>query len=448
LELIQELRLQDMVQLSVLGSLRNPRKQEMWMAFRKFCGCKYWFRLWIIQEVASGSRKVIQFGHITLPWEDIGKLTSAIVNDLRHAWSEIGFITTSLGNVSFNARLVDIDSLYDLHCMSKQGESAHLADLLRSTRRYLCSDARDKVYGVLGLAGDCQKGELEVNYRLSVAETFVNAVCFAIASSRKLNIICEVQYLPSELDLPSWVPDWTMKQRMNGLWSRLGPDYSAAGYSEPDVTYSSNGRAITVTGCQLGTIEVLGDPYIEDRTRPPFTPHMRETMVQWLKLAIGSDLNVSSNNNNTAWETERTEAFWRTLIGNRIKGQSEPDIDLFRRRFDVARGVKPVPILNPEVDYIQAFHQFVSPLAFEMNAIMYNRRFFTSGQALMGVCLSKARVGDILVVLLGCDHPVIFRQEGVAWAFQGEAYVHGFMDGEAVMKWESGELKLNKFTIH
>ena len=66
----------------------------------------------------------------------------------------------------------------------------------------------------------------------------------------------------------------------------------------------------------------------------------------------------------------------------------------------------------------------------------------------MGVCLSKARVRDILVVLLGCDHPVIFRQEGVAWTFQGEAYVHGFMDGEAVTKWESGELKLNKFTIY
>ncbi len=58
----------------------------------------------------------------------------------------------------------------------------------------------------------------------------------------------------------------------------------------------------------------------------------------------------------------------------------------------------------------------------------------------MGVGPSTARVGDDIVMLLGCDHPVILHKEGEFWKLKGEAYVLGFMDGKAVELWESGNL--------
>jgi hypothetical protein len=175
---------------------------------------------------------------------------------------------------------------------------------------------------------------------------------------------------------------------------------------------------------------------------------MKETVAQWLELALNGNSTISWSAHTPSWEFERIDSFWRTLIANRIKGEDELDPDRCRKMFDVARGASSLPIANSELDANTAFHDFISPLASEMNTVIFNRRFFTSGHELMGVGPSMTRIGDDIVILLGCDHPVILHKEGEFWKFEGEAYVHGFMGGTAVNLWESGNLALQKFTIH
>jgi hypothetical protein len=442
IELIQELKMEKISKVSVLDSLQDIRKREKWMAFMKLCARKYWSRLWILQEVASVPKNVVYIGKQSASWDDIGSLAATITNDLRSAWSSFGFMRKRI------FRLVDIESLYGLYSMSRRGEYPKLGHLLRITRRHKCREPRDKVYGLIALADDCRDGNFVVDYRLPVAEVFLQGVQFAIGNVRKLDIVCEVQYLPSELDLPSWVPDWTMRQHMSGLSSRTGPNFLAAGHTEAEATYSSDGRAITITGCQLGRVEVLGERYSEPFTVPPFTAQMKETITQWLKLALDCNSKISSGAHNPSWEFKRIDSLWRTLIGNRIKGLEKIDPDRCRKMFDVARGAVPLPVSNSAVGADVAFHDFVSPLAFEMNSNIFNRRFFTSGHELMGVAPPMTQVGDYIVILLGCDRPVILNQEDERWKLQGDAYVHGFMNGEAVKLWESGKLALQKFTIH
>lgn len=445
-ELFQELRITGMSRSSVLSSLRDIREQEKWMAFVNFCGREYWSRLWIVQEVASTSKNVIYLGSNSVPWEEFGKLVTVITKDLRSFWSSFDFISTSVGGDSTNARLVDIELLYDLHDMSKRGRNINLGELLKKTRRYKCSEPRDKVYGLMGLARDCQRGDFEINYQLPISEVFTNAVRFAMANAGTLNLILEVQYTPSNLDLPSWVPDWTIGTGMAGLSSRLGPHYMASGNKEAAVAYSLDKRLISITGCELGRVDILGVPYTEQRTTLSFTASMKETILQWLSLALDCKL-IPPGAETQLWTSGRIDSFWRTLIGNRIKGQAELDVDYCRIMFDVARGAIPCPSATLVMDVDKAFHDFVSPLASEMNGIMYKRRFFTSGREIIGVCPSKAEVGDCIVVLFGCDHPVILRSDDKHWILQGEAYVHGFMNGKVVKLWEPGEVTLKNFTI-
>ncbi|TVY15911.1 Heterokaryon incompatibility protein 6, OR allele [Lachnellula arida] len=61
------------------------------------------------------------------------------------------------------------------HRQSKQNT---LQDLLWSYQGSSCSDPRDKIYGLLGLALDCQNEELEVDYSKSLFEIYKDVVNF------------------------------------------------------------------------------------------------------------------------------------------------------------------------------------------------------------------------------------------------------------------------------
>lgn len=74
---------------------------------------------------------------------------------------------------------------------------------------------------------------------------------------------------------------------------------------------------------------------------------------------------------------------------------------------------------------------------------VWNRRTFRGQRAgnipesIFGLVPRQARVGDRLCVLYGLSVPIVLRElhganDGRRWQLIGEAYVHGFMDGEAM----------------
>ena len=73
--------------------------------------------------------------------------------------------------------------------------------------------------------------------------------------------------------------------------------------------------------------------------------------------------------------------------------------------------------------------------------VMLNRNLFIAGDendAYLGIASVEVRSGDYVCVILGGDVPFILRplhgssttQTARTWAFIGESYVHGIMDGE------------------
>jgi len=55
--------------------------------------------------------------------------------------------------------------------------------------------------------------------------------------------------------------------------------------------------------------------------------------------------------------------------------------------------------------------------------------------------------GDLICIPLGCCHPVILRKVEEHYVNLGEAYVDGYMYGEAMEMLERGELKLEEFEL-
>jgi hypothetical protein len=61
-----------------------------------------------------------------------------------------------------------------------------------------------------------------------------------------------------------------------------------------------------------------------------------------------------------------------------------------------------------------------------------SRRLMVTEQGCIGVAPCRARQADVVAVLFGCSIPLVLRRTGVreAWEVVGEAYVHGYMNGQ------------------
>jgi hypothetical protein len=89
--------------------------------------------------------------------------------------------------------------------------------LCPSTRYYWpphsndCSDPRDKVFAVLGLATDwLEKGGLDPDYRetTTAEEIYKRYAMWDVKKNRSLRILSFASGRPESFRLPSWAPDW------------------------------------------------------------------------------------------------------------------------------------------------------------------------------------------------------------------------------------------------
>ena len=89
-----------------------------------------------------------------------------------------------------------------------------LLQLLEWYRYTESGDARDKVYAFVGLSWEQETRPLMVNYHLGVREVFVDVTRYLLGHLQSLKIFSVKKYpIDAEptLDLPSWVPDFTVQ---------------------------------------------------------------------------------------------------------------------------------------------------------------------------------------------------------------------------------------------
>jgi hypothetical protein len=80
--------------------------------------------------------------------------------------------------------------------------------------------------------------------------------------------------------------------------------------------------------------------------------------------------------------------------------------------------------------------------------LIWDRCCFLTDSGTFGLAPQFAEEGDILCLPFGCVSPFVLRPYGEYYMLVGEAYVHGFMNGEALKLLEKGELKTEDFEIH
>ncbi len=247
----------------------------------------YWERLWIVQEVIVAARITLLFDKISTSWTNLHKLRKMLSST--YFPNKYGLMPGSTFTATHKADL--------LHCqafrLDRHRTEFHqdvLGYLIESFQDALCADPRDKVYGLIGLAEDCQKGQIEVNYSKSVFEVYSDVINFYSRSRRSQG---PSQHTPRFSQI--------LQQAFRGTSGESELTASARDYSLA-VQTSVLRPSMHIFGMRCGTITTFGDAIdLAELSRfrpvaPDLTNHVRHTIsnaVRDLKKLVPLQIQTS-----------------------------------------------------------------------------------------------------------------------------------------------------------
>ncbi|KAK4061994.1 uncharacterized protein Triagg1_10157 [Trichoderma aggressivum f. europaeum] len=195
-----------------VANLEEPQspRQFDWSALVPVIQSPWFNRVWCIQELVLASNPLIVTRDSMISWDQFARA----VLELRTQFDTYRMKTQHRDNQS-------MENFYFLHDMrqkrkKKRSQRHNLLELLFLTRGFQATDPRDKLFALVGLAGDVLSSDWEVtpNYDLSVAEVYHRFALWHLIRKRQFEIFSfgRGQGLPLSLELeplPSWVPDLT-----------------------------------------------------------------------------------------------------------------------------------------------------------------------------------------------------------------------------------------------
>jgi Heterokaryon incompatibility protein (HET) len=165
----------------------------MWQALLSMLERSWFYRLWCWQEINLSSRHtVLQCGQGQILWTVFRRAVLCLHNKER------------LPSVIFRERCRHIAYLT---ADAKQQPMSILLDLSRSKG---CADARDKVYGLLGLTAPFFNTCVKTDYSLPVEQVYKDAFLVHTGVTQRLELLKHCVLARRSTGGSSWVPDWSM----------------------------------------------------------------------------------------------------------------------------------------------------------------------------------------------------------------------------------------------
>ncbi|KAF5611714.1 heterokaryon incompatibility (het-6OR allele) [Fusarium subglutinans] len=281
------------------GSGLPPIPSKAWEPFVDLLDRNWFRRAWVIQETVLARQTFVFLGNSEcISWE---QLTSALIMIQRLGWYPnatlamvkvheiktwtpgpyaihfIGVINISLESLRKTQDHPQISLIEDLTGPGnwKTTASSHLAYMIMICHKFKVTNARDRVYSLLGMVNmaashmGLPRCDLEVDYNASVAEVFTAATAKILNHCNHLGFIslagiAEFHHgtvnLPSE-GIPSWVPNFSNEPSAARTapilfpWGRGKVHLDAARYSEiGSLRFSITGSRLSVQAQRIGQI--------------------------------------------------------------------------------------------------------------------------------------------------------------------------------------------------
>ncbi|KAL8650250.1 MAG: hypothetical protein Q9226_005219 [Calogaya cf. arnoldii] len=377
--------------------------EETWVSIVWLLKRSWFSRLWIWQEVylaRSGANVIC--GDDTISWEDLRKAIYALC--LQPGPYHVRDIVEIVDRAT---RITFVDA------------KKSLKEVLERTKHAQCSDPRDKIYGVLNLVEETQKSSIQPDYTKTTVEVFrdVMLTCLLNYGDLKYLSCCELQ--DERGKFPSWVPDWSVPNKCRILWG------AKACWVPARATYSDIDETLIVTGRHMGKIAEVQQILTDDLAGIVNGSCLQEIyaalarLTSWLRNQLGNDI-----------FDRQLETICRTLCCNEFSDVIEPPnkIGLDCQATLVHFRILTDLMAEPTDDFLYSCTMFLGTL---YNNLL-GRSCVITDEGCVGLAPNTAHQGDSIVVLLGCQSPIVLRPRGDEdHLVVGEVYVHDLMTGEA-----------------
>lgn len=447
----------------------------------------YWNRLWVVQEILHARHVVVQCGSYQLSWDDymqasksfqLGKGSLTEIPSLARGRYNASRLITSQHRLSPLQILVHHGPASILHVQEAKGlygddSSSYLLHLMRISRTKLASDPKDRLYGILGILPDEIRSKLRVNYLLPVKQIYIDVV-EVLLESGNMDVICESIHFPHHInneDLPSWVPDWSYDPMARSLAS-LPLLFSAGSRKSP--YFSFDGETLTrsrllIAGVRIGTIQAHGMAVNTHSRAADYCMaflQWRALLLQHFAIDCGSLDDTKECRRHRVTNCDHQQRFCLTLsLGQPLRtdsgvvdvamgdGAKDTVTEWVRKCYGVfAKMIRARLPLLPIDEDMAVFAELGAEIEPENSRqflqdsfaeYMMGRCFCILDSGDLGLGSGAMARGDVVVVPYGCSTPVLLRpewssseggckQRAQSYRFIGDAYIHGYMDGEAM----------------
>lgn len=457
---------------------------ESWAHVWYVLSQEYFQRLWIIQEIALSGRPRLACGDHLLSWAVFSDACARLHGSGASRWLMEKFDQAPRHGRAGSTEEEEVEDAVGLslprgdvcHAVMRLDRLAYTYVnklrlwVLEETRAAQSFDARDKIYGMMGLDNfqipDPLRWEVDVRCgkEYTAAELY-RTIAVQILTKQNgslASLLVNVDHYRSMPGLPSWVPDWSQPRLTISIGASLemASLYQASPARRSDYTLKVGDTELHVHGRVVGTISNLTAALRNPDMAWQDPPANNATLLACYRLAKTLDTYPgppSESDTSTTSTTTVFEAFWRTLVADkdaapglqreqisRARAPPATFAEIFSLLLDAATGVAadgalettPTPPSLPGQTYSRRQRlprgsrgrlvpESLAPAeegrgskgaaaAFQaaraaMWAALANRRVGVTEGGHLGAFPSSAKRGDVVCVLRGCHVPFVLR---------------------------------------
>ncbi|KAN0099136.1 HET domain containing protein [Hyaloscypha variabilis] len=439
----------------------DPFESFRWKALIQFFSSSWFGRIWVVQEVAVARRVGVIYGSLYIPWNMLVVVSDTfflsenleVICLLQHT----GQPGVSRAPPSGGAHLGLMESL---RCGILDNSPLTLARLLEACQDFGATDPKDKVFAIQGISDSASDISLLIDYNKEIYDVYLDTANYLLNRGDLLKVLqlagigwprSRIRCSRNGKDLPSWVPDWGVSHiaaMMAERYVEPEDNYCASGRSKPQIYSGNTSDTIKLGGLHVGTIDKLGTTLdFETGQGHPWEASaltLANRMLPWYAEVH----QLASTTPDTYLNGQpRTEALWRTLIGDRVRKQW-PAPHIYGQHYRTSQKflslieehMTDLPRINiPPGFSVQEFNNMARYNVL-MGGVCQKRKFCITKEKYLAIVPPGTKKDDMICIIHGAQTPLILRHicnndrddttKTDAYAFIGECYVHGIMKGE------------------
>lgn len=263
-----------------------------------------------------------------------------------------------------------------------------ITDAILRTHEHLCHDPRDRLFAIRSVLMPRDRECIRPDYSAPVEEAYKSATLSWIHAFQRRNlwefellILCFLPVKQSTLELPSWVPDFSLQERPHNFHFDTNL-YTYPQYTKPVVHYNKADDSLLLQGVKVATLTNIA----------PFNLNHTSSETETLK-AFDSRIRVLLSHN-TRLEHKTLHRLIRTLLLRQDYGH---------------------PIFIPLQEWEMSLTNHVSRsygmsiLLTTMRNNMIGRALFSTNAGHLGACSETVQCGDEIFQILGFRFPIVLR---------------------------------------